>query len=165
MKFQQSLNKVCLLLTFLMFTCCSTSVLAAEELEDNQLDLKTDRLENDQSNNQKQKSTVDESLFDATLEQKLNAAKKKEKQTQEKQMSHLFTEKQQKRRQLADAKHLFETTDSSTEQNLIDQDADKEIAAEQTSGTSNHSSFLALFGGLGLIGTGSVVSYRVGKRG
>lgn len=139
----------------------TTTAKAEEKLINNDLNIQTDRLEDDQSASHQNTSTVDESIFNQDNTQKLKKAKKQEKATQTKEVQQLFVKKSAKATE-NDVATLFVNNPAGTNEQV----ASAATSTTQTTGTDSGAVLVAtLFGSAGVLGAGGVASYKIGKRG
>lgn len=150
-----------LLSVYTVLLVSTVTAKAEEKLINNDLNIQTDRLEDDQSASHQNTSTVDESIFNQDNTKKLKKAKKQEKATQTKEVHQLFVQKSSKATE-NDVAGLFVNTPASTQEQV----ASTATATTQTKGANSEVGLVAtLFGSAGVLGAGGVVSYKIGKRG
>lgn len=143
---------------FLLFFYHGWTGEATEGLRDNQLDLKTDRIEQENRGSERGAKGVDPSLFNEEITEKLKEAADKKRQEQEEQLNQLFKGKAVKVQE-QDTTSLFVQEESSGSTNTV----------ESASNNQNNLSFnkmhlLPLFFTCASLGTGIFVSYRLWKK-
>ncbi len=132
---------------------------AEETLMDNQLDLKTDRLNKEQTGDgQSQKITIDDRLFNTEQQTKLKDAEKVQKQQQNQKNNQLFLNEAPKTKEF-DTKVLFTATEKTG-----DAATQKEEATSSDTSKSNHSLLPLILVAVGFTIV-MVVFYQTRKRG
>ncbi len=133
----------------------SVTTFAAEELENNDLDLKVERIENQDKAKENQTGLADESLFDEKNQAKIKKYKQEQIAKQKEVKNSYFVSKTAKIKS-ADTKKLFdtETASSATKQ--------KESEAEDT---ENNAMMGYVAVSIAAVLVGMIVSVRVMKKG